>query len=110
MLPFRKIFHQLIYLGCRYGGPSPRVGGSVILSLHRMNRVLEVNEKAAYAVVEPGVTFFDLYNYCRERKLAVWPSAPAIAWGSVIGNVWPNYSMLRSNDGNPKVLIWKKKT
>lgn len=80
---------NLSYLGCRYGGPSPRIQGSVILSLHRMNRILEVNEKAAYAVVEPGVTFFDLYNYCRDRKLAVWPSAPAIAWGSVVGNVWP---------------------
>lgn len=102
MLSFGKIFQQLICLGCRYGGPSPRVGGSVILSLHRMNRVLEVNEKAAYAVVEPGVTFFDLYNYCRERKLAVWPSAPAIAWGSVIGNVWPNNSMLRSATGIQK--------
>ncbi|PHH65820.1 hypothetical protein CDD81_1189 [Ophiocordyceps australis] len=69
-----------------YGGPSPRVKGSVVLSLYRMNRILEVNEKAAYAVVEPGVTFFDLYNHCREHKLSLWPSVPAIAWGSVIGN------------------------
>ncbi|PHH63565.1 hypothetical protein CDD82_1885 [Ophiocordyceps australis] len=69
-----------------YGGPSPRVKGSVVLSLHRMNGIIEVNEKAAYAVVEPGVTFFDLYNYCREHKLSLWPSVPAIAWGSVIGN------------------------
>lgn len=90
MLSSEKIFRRLICLGCRYGGPSPRVGGSVILSLHRMNRILEVNEKAAYAVVEPGVTFFDLYNYCIDRELAVWPSVPAIAWGSVIGNVRRN--------------------
>lgn len=90
MLSSLKIFRQLICIGCRYGGPSPRVGGSVILSLHRMNRILEVNEKAAFAVVEPGVTFFDLYNYCRGRELAVWPSVPSIAWGSVIGNVWQN--------------------
>lgn len=78
------IYHDLPR---RYGGPGPRVGGSVVLSLYRMNQVLEVNEKAAYAVVEPGVTFFDLYEYCRARKLAVWPSVPAIAWGSVVGNV-----------------------
>lgn len=70
-----------------YGGPSPCVGGSVVLSLYRMDRIVEVNEKAAYAVVEPGVTFFDLYNYCRDNKLALWPSVPAISWGSVVGNV-----------------------
>ena len=37
-----------------YGGPAPRVKGSVIVSLRRMNRVLEINEDSAYAVVEPG--------------------------------------------------------
>ena len=52
-----------------------------------MDRILEVNEKAAYAVVEPGVTFFDLYRYCRKYASTVWPSVPAIAWGSVVGNV-----------------------
>lgn len=115
-----KIFPKLTCHGYRYGGPSPRVGGSVILSLHRMNRVLEVNEKGTYAVVEPGVTFFDLYNYCRDRKLAVWPSAPAIAWGSVVGNVWPNESTVRSAtrsqsvnmenpDSRPRVRIHRQR-
>ena len=45
-----------------YGGPAPRVKGSVIVSLRRMNRVLEINEECAYAVVEPGVRWFDLYE------------------------------------------------
>lgn len=52
-----------------------------------MDKVIEVNEKLAYAVVEPGVTFFDLYNYCVEHKLRVWPSCAALGWGSVLGNV-----------------------
>ena len=52
-----------------------------------MDKVLEVNEKFSYAVVEPGATFTDLYNYCAERKLRVWPSVPSLGWGSVIGNV-----------------------
>ena len=39
-----------------YGGSSPRVRGSVVVNLRRMNRVLEINEELAYAVVEPGVT------------------------------------------------------
>lgn len=57
------------------------------MDLHRMNKVLEVNEKFAYAVVEPGVTFGDLYTYCVEKKLKVWPSTASLGWGSVVGNV-----------------------
>src|ERR1044071_2812224 len=51
-----------------------------------MNRVLEVNEELAYAVVEPGVRFFDLYDHLRAGGHKVWSSAPDLGWGSVIGN------------------------
>lgn len=54
-----------------------------------MNKVIEVNEEYSYAVVEPGVTFTDLYDYCRLHKLRVWPSVPSLGWGSVVGNVRP---------------------
>ncbi|KAL2837807.1 hypothetical protein BJX68DRAFT_272891 [Aspergillus pseudodeflectus] len=50
-----------------YGGPAPLVAGSVVLDLHRMNRIVKVSEQYSYAVVEPGVTFFDLYNHCRKE-------------------------------------------
>ncbi|KIW98341.1 uncharacterized protein Z519_00001 [Cladophialophora bantiana CBS 173.52] len=70
-----------------YGGPAPRLNGSVALDLHRMNRIIEVNDKFSYAVVEPGVTFTDLYLHCAEHKLRVWPSVPSLGWGSVVGNV-----------------------
>ena len=63
------------------------MSGSVALDLYRINKVIEVNEKHAYAVVEPGVTFADLYNHCATNKLKVWPSTPSLGWGSVIGNV-----------------------
>ncbi|KAI1642664.1 putative vanilly-alcohol oxidase [Daldinia loculata] len=69
-----------------YGGPAPRVPGSIALDLHRINKIIEVNEKFSYAVVEPGVTFGDLYEYCAEKKLKVWPSTASLGWGSVIGN------------------------
>uniref|UniRef100_A0A8H7K943 FAD-binding PCMH-type domain-containing protein n=1 Tax=Bionectria ochroleuca TaxID=29856 RepID=A0A8H7K943_BIOOC len=69
-----------------YGGPAPRVSGSMVLSLHRMNRILEVNEKLAYIVVEPGVTFFDVFNHIAKNKLDLWVSVPALGWGSVLGN------------------------
>src|SRR3954463_15783019 len=48
-----------------YGGAAPRVGGSVVLSLRRMNRVLQVDEESAWALIEPGVRFFDLYDHLR---------------------------------------------
>jgi (+)-pinoresinol hydroxylase len=51
-----------------------------------MNRILEVNETNAYALVEPGVSYFDLYNYIQEHKLKVWIDCPDPGWGSVIGN------------------------
>ena len=69
-----------------YGGSAPAYSGSVVLDLKRMNRILEVNEANAYALVEPGVSYFDLYRYIQERKLKVWIDCPDPGWGSVIGN------------------------
>jgi hypothetical protein len=51
-----------------------------------MNKIIEVNSEYSYAVVEPGVTFTDLYDYCVKNKLNVWPSCPSLGWGSVVGN------------------------
>jgi 4-cresol dehydrogenase (hydroxylating) len=67
-----------------YGGPAPRVKGSVLVSLRRMNRVLEVNEELAYALVEPGVRFFDIHEALQGKRL--WSSMPDLGWGSLVGN------------------------
>ncbi|KAK3314352.1 hypothetical protein B0H66DRAFT_523843 [Apodospora peruviana] len=69
-----------------YGGSAPVVDGSVILDLHRMDKIIEINEEYAYAIVEPGVTFIQLYEEIQRRKLNLWLSVPAIGWGSVVGN------------------------
>ncbi|KAB5546802.1 FAD binding domain-containing protein [Coniochaeta sp. 2T2.1] len=69
-----------------YGGPSARVKGSIILDLKRMNKVLEVNDRYSYYTVEPGVTFFDIYNSIQEQKKNIWCSVPALGWGSAVGN------------------------
>src|SRR6185312_1142371 len=69
-----------------YGGAAPVLSGSVVLDLKRMNRVLEVDEKNAFALVEPGVSYFDLYRYIQERKLKVWVDVPDPGWGSPLGN------------------------
>jgi len=69
-----------------YGGPAPRVRGSVIVNLRGMDQVLEVSEELAYALVEPGVRFFDLHDHLRAGGHRLWPSVPDIGWGSVVGN------------------------
>jgi 4-cresol dehydrogenase (hydroxylating) flavoprotein subunit len=69
-----------------YGEAAPLVSGSVVLDLGRMKRILEVNEKTGYVVIEPGVGFFDLYRHLQDNKIPLWLSVPANAWGSVIGN------------------------
>jgi 4-cresol dehydrogenase (hydroxylating) len=70
-----------------YGGAAPRVPGSAVVNLIRMNRVLEVNEELAYVVVEPGVSFFDLQAAVKERGADIWFDCPDLGWGSVLGNV-----------------------
>jgi len=69
-----------------YGGAAPRVPGTVMLDLKRMNRILEVDEELAYAVVEPGVSFFDLHQYFKDNNLKLWMSVPGPGWGSIVGN------------------------
>jgi FAD/FMN-containing dehydrogenase len=69
-----------------YGGSAPVYSGSVVIDLKRMNRILEVSERNAYALVEPGVSYFDLYRHIRENKLKVWIDCPDPGWGSPLGN------------------------
>jgi len=73
-----------------HGGPSPRVRGSIQLGFQRMNRVLEINDELAYAVVEPGVTWQDLHNAVADAGYALMTPCPDLGWGSVIGNSMDN--------------------
>ena len=69
-----------------YGGSAPVYSGSVVLDLKRMNRILEIDENNAYMLVEPGVSYFDLYRYIEEKGLKLWVDVPDPGWGSPIGN------------------------
>lgn len=60
-----------------YGSAAPGERGQVVLDLKRMNRILEVNAELGYALVEPGVTYQQLYDYIQEKKLPLWMSCPA---------------------------------
>ena len=73
-----------------YGGPGPRLRGCVILSLRGMNRVLEIDPTLGYAVVEPGVRWFDLYNAIQEAGLDLMVSVADLGWGGPVGNTLEN--------------------
>jgi 4-cresol dehydrogenase (hydroxylating) len=68
-----------------YGGSAVADPGSVLVHLGRMNKVIEVNEELAYAVVEPGVSFYDLYDELGRRGHRLWAAVPDLGWGSVMG-------------------------
>lgn len=69
-----------------YGGSAPVLSGSVVLDLKRMNRVLEVNEANCSCLVEPGVSYFDMYRHLQESGSKLWLDVPDPGWGSLIGN------------------------
>jgi hypothetical protein len=69
-----------------YGGAAPALSGSVVFDLKRMNRIVEINERNGYVVVEPGVSYFDLYNYIQEKGLQLAIDCASPGWGGVMGN------------------------
>jgi len=69
-----------------YGGSSPNLSGSVIVDLKRMNRIIEVDDRRHFCIVEPGVSYFDLYQYITERGLKLFMDIPDPGWGSLVGN------------------------
>ncbi|PHH85275.1 hypothetical protein CDD83_666 [Cordyceps sp. RAO-2017] len=72
-----------------YGGAAPRVPGSLVLNMGRhMNRILEVNADECWCLLEPGVSYIQLYEYLAERGLQdrLWLDSPELGFGSVIGN------------------------
>ncbi|MFC3098671.1 FAD-binding oxidoreductase [Alteraurantiacibacter palmitatis] len=69
-----------------YGGAAPVLSGSVVLDLKRMNRVLDVNESDCSCLVEPGVSYFDMYRHLRETGSKLWLDVPDPGWGSMVGN------------------------
>lgn len=69
-----------------YGGSAPNLSGSVVVDLKRMNRIIAVDDKRHHAIVEPGVSYFDLYKYIQDRQLKCWIDCPDPGWGSLVGN------------------------
>lgn len=71
------------------GGPVP-VRGGVVLSLTRMNRILEIDEANLRAVVQPGVINQDLADEAARRGLMYAPDPASQIACSLGGNVAEN--------------------
>ena len=69
-----------------YGASAPAYSGSVVLDLKRMNRILDVDQVNHSVLVEPGVSYFDLYRHFKDNNVRMIIDTPDPGWGSPIGN------------------------
>ncbi|HEX5049075.1 MAG TPA: FAD-dependent oxidoreductase [Gammaproteobacteria bacterium] len=69
-----------------YGGSAPTYSGSVVVDLKRMNRILSVSERDKTCLVEPGVSYFDMYRYLRTNNIKLWIDTADPGWGGLMGN------------------------
>src|SRR5690606_31499407 len=68
-----------------YGSAAPVHRGQVIQDLNKMHKIIKIDPEMCYALVEPGVTYGQLYNYIQEHDLPVMLSfsAPSAIAGPV---------------------------
>jgi len=60
--------------------------GAIVLDPRRMNRIIEVNEMFAYALVEPGVTYAQLHNRLAGGKPQLWLDCASLEAGSLVAD------------------------
>lgn len=83
--------------GYGYVGGAVPMSGGIVLSLERMNRILEINAKDFVAVVQPGVITEKL-QIAVERKNLFYPPDPASRANNFIGG------NIATNAGGPRCL------
>ena len=83
--------------GHGYVGGCVPVQGGIVLSLERMNRILEVNRADFVAVVQPGVVTADLQHRVEKRGLYYPPDPASRGDCSLGGNIV-------TNAGGPRCL------
>lgn len=78
------------------GGGSGLAGGAIagageiVLSLAKMNRIIEISREDRWAVVEAGVVNLDLNNAAKEQGLWFAPDPASRHWSTVGGNIATN--------------------
>jgi 4-cresol dehydrogenase (hydroxylating) len=71
-----------------YGDKAPVSSGQVILDLSQLNKIHKVDKELAYAVVEPGVSQMQLYQYLLNNKIPLWMDVSGAGPDtSILGNV-----------------------
>jgi glycolate oxidase len=73
--------------GTGYTGGSVPTSGGVVLSLERMNRILEIDEANLIAIVEPNVITGDLQDAVERVGLFYPPDPASLRRSSIGGNV-----------------------
>jgi len=76
------------------GGAVPIYGG-ILLSLERMNKILEIDEENFLAVLEAGVTLAELYKAVEDRGL-YYPVYPEEEGATIGGNVATNAAGMKA--------------
>lgn len=76
--------------GTGLSGGANALAGCVVISLERMNAVLEVDELERLAVVQPGVVNDDLRARVAEHGLWYPPDPASSPWSTIGGNVATN--------------------
>ena len=59
----------------------------LVIDQSRMNKIVEVNVKGAYALVEPGVSYSQLNDYLQENKTGLWVDCDRNGLNSVAGSI-----------------------
>jgi glycolate oxidase len=77
------------------GGSVPLRGG-LVLSLHRMNRILEIDTANFTAHVEPGVLTADLHKAVEAVGLFYPPDPASMAFSTIGGNIAENAGGMRA--------------
>jgi len=60
---------------------------AVVVDLARMSRILDVNTDSATALVEPGVSYRQLYAYLHDKNVPLWIDCDRDADHSVAGSI-----------------------
>ena len=59
----------------------------LVVDQSRMNNIVEVNAKGAYALVEPGVSYLQLNDYLEQNNTGLWVDCDRNGLNSVSGSV-----------------------
>ena len=76
-------------------GGSVSLQGGIMLSLQKMNRILELDEENLTLTVEPGVLLMEISKYVEERDL-FYPPDPGEKSATIGGNISTNAGGMRA--------------